>query len=138
MPVSSLLLLPPSLSLLCSLFLPLICSIPPSPPPTLNDGEQDNDDEEEEGDIKEYPVNLVLVSVWRLDLVTNTASRPHSLVQVEHEALEGEMLNYNMKLFRITFLDKVCKQKKTYINNNNNTEVVSLLLSRKYNLLNSI
>lgn len=58
---------------------------------TLQDGEQDDDDEEEEGDVEDDAVHLRVVSVGRLQLVADPSARSHSLVQVEHEALEHHM-----------------------------------------------
>lgn len=54
---------------------------------TLNDGKQDDNDEEEESDVKDDTIEFVLVTVRRLDLITNTTASAHTLVQVEHEAL---------------------------------------------------
>lgn len=56
---------------------------------TLNNGEQDDDDEEEEGDVKDDTVELVLISIRSLDLITDATTSPYTLVQVEHEALQG-------------------------------------------------
>ena len=58
---------------------------------TLNDGQQDDDDEEEEGDVKDHTVQLVLISCWVFDLVTNTPTSSHAHVHVEQIALrKGE------------------------------------------------
>ena len=45
-------------------------------------------DEEEEADVEEDPVDLVGVAIRGLDLVTDTTASSHTLVQVEHEALQ--------------------------------------------------
>jgi hypothetical protein len=60
---------------------------------TLNDGKQDDNDEEEERDVEENTIDLVGIAVWRFDLVTDTTAGSHTLVQMEHEALEKENLN---------------------------------------------
>lgn len=55
---------------------------------TLNDGQQDNDDKEEEGDVKQYTVCLVGISIWWFYLISYTSSSSHTLIQVEHKALK--------------------------------------------------
>lgn len=55
---------------------------------TLNDSQQNDDDKEEEGDVKHDSVDFIVVSIWGFDLVSNTSSGSHSLVQVEHETLQ--------------------------------------------------
>lgn len=57
---------------------------------TLQNGEKDDDDEEEEGDVEYDAVDLGVISVWRLQLVSDTAAGAHAFVQVEHEALDTE------------------------------------------------
>ena len=54
---------------------------------TLNDGQQDDNDEEEESDVKDDAIELVLITIRRLNFITDAATSPHALVQVEHKAL---------------------------------------------------
>lgn len=54
---------------------------------TLYDGQEDNDDEEEEGDVKDDAVDLILVTCWVLNLVTNASTCSHTYIHVEHVAL---------------------------------------------------
>lgn len=55
---------------------------------TLDDGKQDNDDEKEEGNIKHDSVNLVIVTIWWFDFITNTTTCSYAFVQMEDEALQ--------------------------------------------------
>ena len=57
---------------------------------TLDDGQEDDDDKEEEGDVKQDAVELVGVSSWVLQLVSDTTSSSHAHVHVEQIALPRE------------------------------------------------
>lgn len=59
--------------------------------PTLNDSQQDDNDEEEESDVKQDTVNFVIVSVWWANLVTYSTACSHTLVKMEHEALQAKI-----------------------------------------------
>ena len=54
---------------------------------TLNDGKQDDNNEEEESEIEKDSKRLFVISVWRLDLVTDAAAGSQTRVQMKHEAL---------------------------------------------------
>lgn len=54
---------------------------------TLNNGEQDDNNEKEESEVEKDSKRLLVISVWRLDLVTDAAAGSQTRVQVEHEAL---------------------------------------------------
>ncbi len=64
---------------------------------TLNDGQKDDNDEEEEADIEEDSVDLVGITIWGFDLVTDTTTGPDTLVQVEHEALKKDINRGNAR-----------------------------------------
>lgn len=58
---------------------------------TLDDGQEDYNDKKEEGDVKDDAIDLILVTSWVLNLVTNPSTCSHTYVHVEHVALgEGE------------------------------------------------
>lgn len=65
---------------------------------TLNDGQQDDNDKEEEGDVEQDAVELVWVSSWVLQLVSNTTSSSHTHVHVEQIALPREERVKNLDL----------------------------------------
>jgi len=46
---------------------------------TLNDGQQNNNDEKEEGDIEENAVNFIVVTIRRLNFVTDTTTSSDAL-----------------------------------------------------------
>ena len=54
---------------------------------TLNDGEQNDNDEEKETDVEKDSVNFIIITIWGLDDITNTAACSNALVQVEHKTL---------------------------------------------------
>lgn len=69
---------------------------------TLDDGQEDYNDKKEEGDVKDDAIDLILVTSWVLNLVTNPSTCSDTHIHVEHVALrhrhtarggEGERLN---------------------------------------------
>ena len=54
---------------------------------TMDDGKQDDNNEEEESKIEKDSKHLFVISVWRLDLVTDAAAGSQTRVQMKHEAL---------------------------------------------------
>lgn len=65
---------------------------------TLNDGQQDDNDKEEEGDVEQDAVELIGVSSWVLQLVSNTTSSSHTHVHVEQIALPRGKRESNLEL----------------------------------------
>lgn len=75
---------------------------------TLDDGQQDDNDEEKEGDVKDDPVKLIVVTCWVLDLVPNAPASTHAHIHVkkvalgarerEGRALEGEPMLVNQAI----------------------------------------
>lgn len=58
---------------------------------TLDDGQEDDNDKEEKCDVKDHSFHLKLISSWILDLITNSTTRTHSHIHVEHVTLgEGD------------------------------------------------
>lgn len=57
---------------------------------TLNDGQEDDDDKEEEGDVEQDAVELVGISSWILQLVSDSSSSPHAHVHVEQVTLQRD------------------------------------------------
>lgn len=64
----------------------------PQPALTLDDGQQDDDDKEEEGDVKHYPVQLIFITCWVLNLVPDAPTSSDTHVHVKQITLwvEGE------------------------------------------------
>ncbi len=54
---------------------------------TLDDGQEDYNDKEEEGDVKDDAIDLILVTRWVLNLVTDPSTCSHTYIHVEHVAL---------------------------------------------------
>lgn len=50
---------------------------------TLDDGQEDDNDEEEKGDVKQNTVELVGVTSWVLDLVSDAPSCSNPNIHVE-------------------------------------------------------
>ena len=55
---------------------------------TLNNGQQYDNNKEEETDIKENSINFIIVTIRRLNNITNTTAGSDTLVQVENETLK--------------------------------------------------
>lgn len=55
---------------------------------TLYDGQKDDDHKEEERDVKDDAVDLILISRWVFNLITNAPSSTDAHVHVEHVTLE--------------------------------------------------
>lgn len=64
---------------------------------TLYYGQEDDNDEEEEGDVKDDPIDLILIACWVFDFVTDPASRTYSDVHVEHVALQREQWHHSRR-----------------------------------------
>lgn len=54
---------------------------------TLDDGQKDYNDKEEEGDVKDDAIDLILVTRWVFNLVTDPSTCSHTYIHVEHVAL---------------------------------------------------
>lgn len=65
---------------------------------TLNDGQQDDNDKEEEGDVEQDAVELIGVSGWVLQLVSNTTPGSHTHVHMEQIALPRGKRESNLEL----------------------------------------
>lgn len=50
---------------------------------TLDDGQQDDNDKEEEGDVKDHPGELIVVSCWVPDLISYATASSHAYIHVE-------------------------------------------------------
>ena len=47
---------------------------------TLNDGQKNDNDKEEKCDIEDDTIEFVLVTVWRLDFITDTTTGSYTFV----------------------------------------------------------
>lgn len=54
---------------------------------TLDDSQEDYNDKEEEGDVEDDAIDLVLVTCWVFNLVTDPPTCSHTYIHVEHVAL---------------------------------------------------
>ena len=63
---------------------------------TLNDGKQNDNNEEEKGEIEQDPEDFIGITIWRLDLVTNTTTSSDTFVQMEHEALKQKLFIFHL------------------------------------------
>lgn len=57
---------------------------------TLDDSQQDDNDKEEEGDVEDHSVQLVFISSWVLDFVSNTTASAYTDVHVEQVTLQEQ------------------------------------------------
>lgn len=57
---------------------------------TLDDSQEDYNDKEEESDVEDDPVDLILITSWILNQVTNSSTCSHSHIHVEHVTLGTE------------------------------------------------